>query len=185
MFKRTPIFATATAIILAGSVAMADSFSDRVIENLQAEGFTGIEVKNGLTQTKVEAVRGDRKLEVIYDRATGSILKQEWEAADANDLRDGVEVQSTSRDFVDDGDDDGEDHTSGTDDSGSGGYDDGDDDHDEDKDDDDHDDDENDDTDDHDEDDDDDDDEDDDDEDEDDDDDHDDDEDDDDEDDND
>ena len=76
MKRKKTLLLTTSALVLAGSAAFANAFSDRVIENLQADGFTGIEVKNGLTQTKVEAVRGDRKIEVIYDRATGDILKQ-------------------------------------------------------------------------------------------------------------
>ena len=102
--KKKLFLMTTSAAVLAGSMALADAFSDAVIANLQSEGFTGIEVKNGISQTKVEAVRGTDKLEVVYDRATGAILKQEWETAEPDDLFEGVEVRTRFRDFLDDED---------------------------------------------------------------------------------
>ncbi|MEL6620139.1 MAG: PepSY domain-containing protein [Pseudomonadota bacterium] len=144
MKLKKSLLMTTSAFVLTGSMAFANAFSDRVIQNLQADGFTGIEVKNGLTQTKVEAVRGNRKIEVIYDRATGNILKQEWEAAETDDLRDGVEVQTRMRDFLDgddlnddDDDDDDDDRDDDDDDDDRDDDDDDDDDRDDDRDDDD------------------------------------------------
>lgn len=136
--KKT-FYLTTSVAVLAGSMALADAFSDSVVANLQAEGFTGIEVKNGLTQTKVEAVRGTDKLEVVYDRTTGSILKQEWEQAEAGDLSEGVEVRTRFRDFLDEEDlaDDSEDDDDDDDDDDGDDEDDDEDDDDEDEDDDD------------------------------------------------
>ena len=97
--KHHPMALTA-ALIMAGTLVTADPFSDKVIADLQSKGFTGIEVKNGPTQTKVEAVRAGRKVEVVWDRASGRILEQEWEAAESDDRTTGVEVQNRNRDFV-------------------------------------------------------------------------------------
>lgn len=96
----TRTLALTAAIVLATSAVSADPFADNVVANLSAQGFTGIEVKTGPSQTKAEAVMGDRKIEVIWDRESGRILKQEWERADAEDRRDGVEMRTENRDFV-------------------------------------------------------------------------------------
>ena len=106
--KRTFLLTTAAAV-LAGSIAMADAFTDQIVADLQGQGFTGIEIKNGINQIKVEAVRDDLKIEVIYDRSTGRILKQEQESAEGEDIAEGVSIRAENRDFVD-GSDDEEDH---------------------------------------------------------------------------
>ena len=99
----------ATAFALWMGAAHADDFTDTIVANLKELGYNYIEIKNGPSQVKVEAIRGDEELEVIYDRATGKILKQETERADADDRGDsGIEIRSTDRDFLDD-DDDGRD----------------------------------------------------------------------------
>ena len=97
--KRT-IFFTAAAGILAGSLAMADALTDQVVADLQGQGFTAIEVKNGLSQMKVEAIRDNLKVEVVYDRATGQILKQEQESAAGETIRPGVSIREEDKDFV-------------------------------------------------------------------------------------
>ena len=73
----------------------------------QDSGFTRIEVETGITQIKVEAIRDGQKIEVIYDIATGAILKQETERARGDDLRPGVEISFEDEDFLDDDDDRG------------------------------------------------------------------------------
>ena len=105
MIRLLPLTAAATLI---GSAAIAQSLSEQLISGYQAQGYDFIEVQEGLSQIKVEATRGDRTLEVIYDSRTGAILKQEIEPADADDLgRIGVEYDRRDRDFVgDDRDDD-------------------------------------------------------------------------------
>lgn len=91
---------TAAAGILAGGMAFADSLTDQVVADLQSQGFTGIEIKNGLSQMKVEAVRDNLKVEVVYDRATGQILKQEQESALGENIRPGVSIREEDKDFV-------------------------------------------------------------------------------------
>lgn len=102
----------ATAFALWSTAVHADGFTDAVLAKFQDRDFDYIEIKEGLTQVKVEAIRGDQKLEVVYDRATGAILKQEQERADADEIgRSGIEFDRRNRDFLD-----GDDLARGTDD---------------------------------------------------------------------
>ena len=88
------------ALGIAAGGAQAQSLTDQIVTDLQARGFSGIEIKEGLGQTKVEAVRDGRKIEAVYDQASGRILKQEWERAQASDMFDGVRIRSEDRSFV-------------------------------------------------------------------------------------
>ena len=104
------------ALVLSGSMAMAAVTTEQLVADLQAEGYTWIEVKRGPTQIKIEAVRGTSKTETIIDAETGAILRSETEDANAAEqARIGVKVRERvrNRDFLrigrDDGDDDGED----------------------------------------------------------------------------
>lgn len=108
-----------TAAIFSASMAFAAITANDLVAQYQTEGYTHIEVKTGLTQIKVEAIKGDVKVEVIYDIETGTVLKSEEQAAgdDAGDV--GVEISTEDHDFL--GEDDGEDKASEDDDhSGSG-----------------------------------------------------------------
>ncbi len=131
------------AFALSATIAGALTSGD-VIADLTAQGYTRIEVKTGLTQIKVEAIKGTTKIETIYDLATGAILKSETGPVGAfDDTAPGVEVSVRDRDFIDggsgdddsndDGDDEGESDDSGhdgdgDDDGDNSGDDDGDDD---------------------------------------------------------
>jgi hypothetical protein len=97
--KRT-LLATAALTLWAGT-AMADAFTDGVVAKFQEMGFAFIEVQDGLTQVKVEGIKGSTQLEVIYDRATGRILKQEQGRAEAENVgRSGVQIRERNRDFL-------------------------------------------------------------------------------------
>lgn len=98
----------ATAFALWTAAAQAQGATDAIISQYQDMGFQYIEIKEGITQTKVEAIMPDgRKVEVIYDNATGRILKQENERADAEELRQrGVDINQDDEDFLDDDEDD-------------------------------------------------------------------------------
>ena len=128
------LFPLTTAALLMGSVAIADPFAEAVVKNLQDLGYDYIEVKRGQSQLKAEAVRGDQKLEVVYDLATGQIISREDEWADDDYVgRSGVEIRTENRDFLDDDDDDDDfddddDRDDDDDDSGRGSDDDDDDD---------------------------------------------------------
>jgi hypothetical protein len=64
------------ALALMGTTASAAVSTDDVIQSLSAQGFTRVEVKRGLTQVKVKAIRGDQKLDLVLDALSGKILKQ-------------------------------------------------------------------------------------------------------------
>lgn len=95
------------AVVLSGTAALSQSFEDKVVSMMRDLGYTFVEVKRGPTQLKAEGVKGTEKLEVIYDLATGRILKREQERADADEIgRVGFQFDVRDRDFLDAGDDD-------------------------------------------------------------------------------
>lgn len=127
---RTRLILTAAAAAFYATIASAAITTDQLVSEFQAQGYTFIEVTKGLSQYKVEAVKGTEKIEVVYDAETGAILKSEMEAAGDDAGRTGVQVRERDRNFVRNGDDDR---------GGKGrGHDDDDDDDDRDDDDDDH-----------------------------------------------
>lgn len=108
------------AALLMASPAFAAWDVDAITQKFQADGFTRIEVKIGPTQAKVEAIKDGTKVEVIYDLATGDVLKRESEVISADDSSaTGVFVRNTVRDFIGtsssgrSGDDDSADDSSG------------------------------------------------------------------------
>ena len=97
---RTLLATTAALPLLAGA-AWAQSVTDQVVSGLQAQGFTRIEVKEGPTQIKVEAIQGTTKVEYVYDIRTGDVLSTETERVDGDDdTRPGVEIEREDEDFV-------------------------------------------------------------------------------------
>ena len=107
------------ALMLAAGIstaAYADAFTDQVVADLQSKGYTRIEIKLFDGTVKVEAIKGTQKLEVTYDRNTGSILKTENERVRAGeDTRPGIEIEDRTGDRRggDDDDDDGDDDRRG------------------------------------------------------------------------
>jgi len=138
-----------TLSVLTAAPLYAQSFTDRVVETLSQQGYQTVEIDNGPTQTKFEAVGDGTKIEVIYDRATGEILSQETGRFDGTVVEgQPIEIDTRTRDFVgdnrddnDDDDDDDDDHDDDRDDDDDGDRDDDDHDDDGDRDDDDRDDD--------------------------------------------
>ena len=125
-------------ILIAGlafsaSMAQAITVAD-VVQTYRDAAYSGIEVKESPNQIKVEGVKDGVKVEVVYDKATGDVIKRESEAAGVDDSNSGLEVSSTDHDFTgddrsdDDISDDGPDHDAGDDHGGSGHDDSGDDD---------------------------------------------------------
>ena len=89
------------AALMMASPALAAWDVDAITQQFQADGFTRIEVKIGPTQAKVEAIKEGTKVEVIYDLATGDVLKRESEVISADDSSaTGVFVRNTVRDFI-------------------------------------------------------------------------------------
>jgi hypothetical protein len=104
------LLSTTAALALSTSGAFAQGIAEQVITQLQAQGYQSIEVTNGRNQVKVEAVRDGRKLEAIYDAATGAVLKQEVEdLTNDDDYQPGVSIKDDDEDFLDDEGDDDED----------------------------------------------------------------------------
>ena len=106
------------------AIGQSDEFTNQIVAELQAKGYTYIELEVGPTRISAEAIRGDEELEVVYDRATGEVLAEETEAADKDDLGmtglvisaededeslDGEDGDEDDDDDEDDGDDDEED----------------------------------------------------------------------------
>ena len=100
------IFALAAMFALPASVGFAAIDTDGLISRFQGDGYTTIEVTRGINETKVEAIRNNEKVEVVYDNATGAVLETEFGTPDADDdIRPGVTVRDRNRDFVRDDDD--------------------------------------------------------------------------------
>lgn len=94
------IAAMAFGLVMSGQMALALT-PDEVIADMRSAGYTRVEVRVGPTQIKVEAIRGTEKLEVIYDKETGRVLKTETEAVEADDnTAPGVSVRERGSDFV-------------------------------------------------------------------------------------
>ncbi|PFG63512.1 hypothetical protein AXZ77_2119 [Thioclava sp. ES.031] len=120
--KMKPTLAVFAALAVSAHMAQAEVSTQGIADNLQANGFTNIEIKVGPTQVKAEGYNPDgTKIEVIYDRTTGKIQKQETSRTRAGeDMTQGVSVREQSEDFMNAGEDDhmddqGDDH-SGSDD---------------------------------------------------------------------
>ena len=91
---------------LCGGAALAAVDTEALVADLQRQGYTWIEVKRGPTQTEVEAVRGEVKIETVYDTATGRVLDHDTDRASRREQgRTGVEIRDSARDFEDRDDD--------------------------------------------------------------------------------
>ena len=130
--KRTLLLTTSLAVLGAGfatgAIAAVNELSDRVVADLQSQGYGYIEIEQSPAQLKVEAVRGNDTIEAIYDLASGQRVSEETQPAEAEDLAmSGVEI-GAAHDGVGDGGEDGtNDDADGTDhdEDGDGADDDG------------------------------------------------------------
>ena len=93
------LFLLSSAMIFSATMVVAAITADDVVATYQTKGYTTISVATGLTQIKVEAVLGHRKLEAIYDIATGAILRQETSRAEKADAGQGVSLTTVTHDF--------------------------------------------------------------------------------------
>lgn len=120
---KTHLFALAAAMMMAGSTVLANHdashrpYAEDVVSLYKADGFTRFEVRNGITQVKIEAYRNGEKVEIILDKTTGEILKRETSPVGAfeNDTP-GVFIRERNRDFLDADDDDSTDDNDSNDD---------------------------------------------------------------------
>lgn len=136
MKLKTRFLCYGAAIMLTTGAAFAAIDGNALADSYLAEGYTFVEVKVGPTQTKVEAIKGSSKVEVIYDNETQAIINSEQERADADEVgRQGKQVRDVTRDFEGDddsdrrgrGNDDDDDHDDDHGGKGRGGDDDSDD----------------------------------------------------------
>jgi hypothetical protein len=104
------------ALAFSASMASAAIDAQALADSYTAEGYTYVEIKQGPTQTKLEAIKGDVYVEVVYSNETGAILSQESQAVDPEDAaKTGVEIKTVGADSEDapdandDGDDQGDD----------------------------------------------------------------------------
>lgn len=119
MKLRTRLLSFTAAIVMTTGAAFAAIDGNTLADAYLAEGYDFVEVKVGPTQTKVEAIKGNTKIEVIYDNATQEIIKRERDGVDDNDRgRQGKQVRTVDSDFEDDDDtdDDGKGRHGGDDD---------------------------------------------------------------------
>lgn len=117
-------------LLLSGGAASAQVDVNALAADLQAQGFTRIEMRETPNQLKVEAIRGTEKVETIYDKSTGAVLKTETEKVGVfENTSPGVTLQQRNRDFLkaqkQGGSDDASAETESSDDDGVSGSDDG------------------------------------------------------------
>jgi hypothetical protein len=122
------VLLSVSALVFAGSVALAEVPVDAPaatpvemqISMLDTQGYKRIEVKTGLTQTKIEAINPEtrEKLELVIDSATGEILSQETGMAGLlENTAEGIFYRTRNRNFVD-ADDEGSSDDNSDDDNG-------------------------------------------------------------------
>lgn len=100
MKLRTRLLCYTAATLLTTGAAFAAIDGNALADDYLSQGYTFVDVKVGPTQTKVEAIKGDLKVEVIYDNATQEIVTQDQSAAEADYAgRTGKEVVTVDRDF--------------------------------------------------------------------------------------
>lgn len=134
MTFRARLMLCTAAFAFSASMAAAAITAEDVVKSYQDAAYTYIEVKDGPTQIKVEAIKEGVKVEAIYDKATGDVLSSESHTVTAGEAGlSGVEVNKVSDDLEDqsgsDGTDDNATDDSNDDHSGSGADDDRDGDH--------------------------------------------------------
>ncbi len=88
------------AVLMTAGTAFAAIDGNALADSYLAKGYDFVEVKVGPTQTKVEAIKGTTKVEVIYDNETQEIIKSEQETAEGDEVgRTGKQVRTVNRDF--------------------------------------------------------------------------------------
>lgn len=96
-----PIFFMTAALLMSSHMGVAAVTAESIAADLKAQGFTRVEIKQGDSQIKAEALRGTEKLEAIYDAATGDVLKASTYGIGADESREtGVSIRDADGDFV-------------------------------------------------------------------------------------
>jgi hypothetical protein len=98
--KKTTFSALAMVFAFSSTMALGAITTDQLIAEYQTNGYSYIEVKSGLSQIKVEAVKDGKRIEVIYDIATGAPIKTSTYSVGTIVTPDpGVRLRNTNRDF--------------------------------------------------------------------------------------
>jgi hypothetical protein len=134
MTLKTKLMMFTAAVAFSASMAQAAITANDVVKTYQDGAYTSIEVVDGPTQIKVEAIKDGVKIEVIYDKASGAVIKTEQHNVTGTESGStAVEVTTSDSDFDEDhggntaGSDDGDSHDVGNDNGGDAvGSDDGD-----------------------------------------------------------
>ena len=97
-----------TAIVLLGTAAFAQSsdFETRITAELEAQGYTIVDVETEGGELVVEATRAGVEFEFTYDSASEELLSTEEEAVDADDADDADDMDDEDEDMDDDADED-------------------------------------------------------------------------------
>lgn len=142
MMIKSKLLMAGSAMLFSATMAFGAVTSDQLAAQFQADGYSYITIKTGLTQIKVEAVKSGTLYEMVYDIETGDVIDTSTYSVGSNDQPDpGVIMRTVSRDFEDDEsvsgeDDDERDDDNSDDDNDDDSDDDNDDDSDDDSDDD-------------------------------------------------
>jgi hypothetical protein len=79
----------AAALLLLSGAAFAQAGLDRVVTDLEQQGYTNIETVRATNQLQIRAQRGSELRQLIYDPATGKLLSDETvPLRDRDQLRD-------------------------------------------------------------------------------------------------
>lgn len=78
--KRRMLLAVGLAVVLSGQAALAQSFTDSVVDQLRQQGFDRIEVERTLLgRTQIVAQGKGGRREIIFNPRTGEILRDLWD----------------------------------------------------------------------------------------------------------
>ena len=127
MSLRSKIFISGAALLFSASMAFGAITASDLAAQFQTNGYTFIQIKTGLTQIKVQAVKDGVRVETIYDIATGDVLSTHSRTVGTIASTDpGVVIRVLTRDFLEPSDGtedhgpDGVDDDHGADHSGAG-----------------------------------------------------------------
>jgi hypothetical protein len=118
MKLKTRLMLFTAAMTFSAGMAFAAIDAQSLADSYIAEGYTYVEIKQGPTQTKLEAIKDGTYVEVVYSNETGEILSQETQAVDPEDAaKTGIEIKLVGAESEDeiDGEDDGDHSGSGHD----------------------------------------------------------------------
>ena len=101
MKLKTRLMLFTAALALSAGMARAAITGNDVVRSYQEAAYSHIEVKEGPTQIKVEAIKDGVVIEVVYDKVSGEVIKTESRNASADETgRTGVELRTTREDFI-------------------------------------------------------------------------------------